>query len=219
MTAAGDCKKLTNRPTFVVRGDSVTNIVDNDAKAIAFVTVTNVTKLLVGSRMDRSVSGNTNGFIIEVDPETGNVLGQLSLNYPPGGGSPVGEFGGLLGLAQHPVTGVLYGIRKTDDHFARELVTINLATGDTKLVGNMGMHIASIVFVPSPAALHISSITRSGKDLTLTWTGGSPPYQVQSRSSLSTGSWANVGGATPQLSRTITNGVVGSAGFFRVCGQ
>jgi len=189
---------------------------------IAFVSMGEVTKLLVGSRMNQLYAGNTNGWIMEVDPETGANMGQLALNFPPGGtdaGNGVDEFGGLLGLAQHPVTGVLYGIRKTHDPFARELVTINPLTGDTALVGNMGMHISSLAFVPAPAPLQIQSFARSGNDIQLTWTGGSPLYQVQTRSSLSTGSWANVGGTTRALSATITNGFGGSSGFVRVFGQ
>src|ERR1051325_7920622 len=103
--------------------------------------------MLVGSRMDPTY-GNTNGFIIEVDPDTGNVLSQIAIHYPPGGSDPVDEFGGLLGLAQHPETKVLYGVRKTGEAFERELVTIDLTTGNTTLVGKLGMHITSIAFVP-----------------------------------------------------------------------
>ena len=222
LTPGGDCTRLIGDLPFIFSTDAgmVTNY--EDLKAMAFVSVGGVTKLLVGSRMDRLYAGNTNGWIMEIDPETGAVLGQLALKYPPGGGdagSGVDEFGGLLGLAQHPVTGVLYGIRKTDNKFARELVTINPVTGDTALVGNMGMHITGLTFVPSPAPLQISSITRSGNDLTLTWTGGSPPYNVQNRASLNAGSWATLVTNTLQITATITNGAAGSAGFFRVSGQ
>lgn len=102
LTTSGDCTKLTHRPAFLIPSDTGTNIVENDAKGIAFVTVTNRTQLWVGSRMDESVSGNTNGWIMEVDPQTGVNLGQLALNYPPGGGEPVDAFGGLTASRSIP---------------------------------------------------------------------------------------------------------------------
>ena len=207
LTPNGDCTFLS-RPAFQVDGNN------SASKAIAFVTVTNVTKLLVGHKD----GVDTNGWLMEIDAETGAVLGDLALTYPPGGGAPVDEFGGLLGLAQHPVTGVLYGIRKTDDPFARELVTINPVTGATALVGNLGMHITSMTFV-LPPLLQIQSVTRNGNDLTLTWFGGTPPYNVETRASLSTGSWSTIVTNTSLYSATITNGIGGLQGFFRVSGQ
>jgi hypothetical protein len=209
LTPGGDSTFLA-RPAFPVDGKR------DVSKGIAFVTVTNVTKLLVGHR---DGSGG-NGYLMEIDPETGEVRGELVLSYPPSGGEPANEFGGVLGLAQHPVTRVIYGIRKTDDNFGRELVTINPTTGATTLVGSMGMHMADIVFVPAPSASgpQLQSITRSGTTLTLAWTGGTPPYQVQKRASLSTGAWANDPTAViTATSATVT--LTGGVGFYRVQGQ
>jgi hypothetical protein len=209
LTPSGDSTFLA-RPAFPI--DSKRDV----AKGIAFVTVTNVTKLLVGHR---DGSGE-NGYMMEIDPENGNVLAELAVTYPPGGGEPAGEFGGLLGLAQHPVTQVLYGIRKTEDNFARELVTINPATGATTLVGNMGMHMADIVFVSTASAvqMQIQSITRNGATLTLSWTGGAPPYQVQKRSSLTGGAWSNDSSAViTGTSAAVT--LTGNEGYYRVQGQ
>ena len=161
MSADGmSSKRLTNNSAFLIPTDNLasyptgfqTNV---DSKAVAILKVGGVNKLFIGCRMDKAVSGNTNGWIMEVDPETGVNLGQIALNKPPGGalGGPdtgTGEdFGGLIALAQHPVTGVVYGIRKTDDAFQRELITINLTTGNTTLVGNLGMHLTSMAFVPA----------------------------------------------------------------------
>lgn len=208
LTRAGDSTFLA-RPAFPSDGS-----LDN-AKGIAFVTVGAVSKLLVGHR--NGFGGN--GYLMEINPDTGDVLGEVALTYPPGGGDPVGEFGGLLGIEQHPVTGVLYGIRKTSDFFARELVTINPVTGATVLVGNMGMHIAGITFVryPFPPLFVVTSITRSGNDISLTWSGGTPPYQVQTSLDLSPASWANIGPPTNGNSATVT--VSGSIPFFRIAGQ
>lgn len=213
LTLGGDCTFLA-RPAFASDGK-----VDN-AKAIAFVTVGAVSKLLVGHRDPLGVNpAGINGYLIEIDPESGDVLGEIALTYPPGGGSPVDQFGGLLGIAQHPVTGVLYGIRKTDDNFARELVTINPVTGATTLVGNMGMHIAGMTFVPTtfPSSFLITSITRSGNGILLTWSGGTPPYQVQTNDTLIPATWVNTGPATNGNSATVP--MSGSRGFFRIVGQ
>ncbi|MBI3849867.1 MAG: hypothetical protein HY298_06195 [Verrucomicrobia bacterium] len=210
LTPSGDCTFLS-RPAFQVDGSTTVS------KAIAFVTVTNVTKLWVGHQK----GSGANGYVMEIDTETGAWISELALSYPPGGGEPVDQFGGLLGLAQHPVTGVIYGIRKTDFnnfYFARELVTINPQTGATTLVGNLGMHFTSLAFVLSQP-LQIQSVTRDGNDLSLTWSGSLPPYEVQSRASLSTGSWSTVVTNLVQTSVTITNGASGTTGFFRVSGQ
>jgi hypothetical protein len=223
MTTTGDSTSLTNRPGFVIPTDNgpVTNY--NDAKGIAFVTVTNRIMLWVSSRMDSQPSGNTNGWIMEVDPDTGNNIGQLALKYPPGGADAGGplpdDFGGLLGLAQHPVTGVIYGIRKTSDPFARELITINPLTGATTVVGNMGMHITSLSFVASsvPSPLQVQSVVRNGSNLTINWSGGTTPYQVQRRTTFTGGSWVNEGAATSSTSATVP--ITGNEGFFRVQGQ
>jgi len=208
LTLGGDCTFLS-RPIFPSDGS-----LDN-AKAIAFVNVGGVRKLFVGHR--NGAGGN--GVLMEIDPETGDVLGGVALTYPPGGADPIDQFGGLLGLEQHPVTGVLYGIRKTSDSFARELVTINPVTGTTALIGSLGMHIASMTFVPTtaPASYMITSITRSANDLVLTWVGGTPPYQIQTNDSLNPATWTNVGATITGNSAKVP--VNGSRAFFRVTGQ
>ena len=200
--------------TFLARPAFAVDSKNTEAKGIAFVTTT---KLLVGHRN----GSGTNGYLMELNPQTGAAIGELPLTYPPGGGDPVDAFGGLLGLAQHPVTGVLYGIRQTADPFARELVTINPVTGATALVGNMGMHIASVTFAPAPTAvsvpIRIQSVVRNGNNLTLAWSGGNGPYQVQRRTTLSGGTWANEG--TPTIGNSAVVPITGSEGYFRVLGN
>ena len=120
--------------TFVARPAFPTDGKLDQSKAIAFYTVGAVTQLLVGHR-DGS---GTEGYLISLNPATGEVVREIPLTYPPNGGDPVDSFGGLLGLAQHPTTGVLYGIRKTSDNFGREIVTIDPSSGATTLVGSSG---------------------------------------------------------------------------------
>jgi hypothetical protein len=217
------CTKLST-PAFYIPTDDTGNFptgyqTNSDAKAPAFVKMPGgETKLLLTYRMDRSTSGNTNGWIMIVDTVTGTNNGQIAIKYPPGGGAPVDEFGGLLGLAQNPQTGVVYGLRKTDDHFARELVTIDLTTGNTTLVGvlnegTFGQAITTLAFVPD---ILITSTVRTGNNLTFTWTGAaSPTFSLQTTTSLSPPvSWTTV--ASGLTGPTTTASITNSMGFFRI---
>src|SRR6185503_16824180 len=97
---------------------------------------------------ERVLIGHRNsGALMEVDADTGAVLSEITLKYPPNGGAPGDAFGGLLGMAQHPGTNIIYGIRKTSENFGRELVTINRLTGDTALINTLGLHMAGIAFI------------------------------------------------------------------------
>jgi hypothetical protein len=69
---------------------------------------------------------------------------------------------------------------------------------------------------PVGGPLRIASTTVSGGDLTITWTGGVGPFQVQKKASLSDASW---GGVQTTANRTITVPASGGAGFFRIVGQ
>jgi hypothetical protein len=190
-----------------------------DLKDLAFINVGGKSRLFGTWRGGTTVAGNTNGCIIEIDPATGISLGltnQILLNYPPGGGDPVDEFGGLLGLTQNPQTGVVYGLRKTGDVYARELVTIDMATGNTTLVGILtdgtyGQAITTIDFVPD---ILVTSANQSGTTLNITWTGAaSPTFSLQTASSAA-GPWTTVssGLSGPSTSTSITN----SLGLFRI---
>lgn len=61
------------------------------------------------------------------------------------------------------------------------------------------------------------TLNAAGTELTITWSGGTPPYQLQRRSSLNTGSWANEGAADATTSRTVP--VTADPGFFQVISQ
>src|SRR5438093_417729 len=205
-------------------GDStVTTLTSPDPRATAFLTVNGVTNLWVGNK-----KGGDQGTITEIDTVAESVVGDLLLNIPPSS-TNTEKFGGVMGLAQHPDTGVIYATRAPASGAGdatgrvRELITINMATGDTTLVGVTPVEINSSVFyrAPTPAAspLQIKSVARSANALTLAWTGGVPPYNIDSRASLSTGLWSTVVSNILTLSATVTNGVSGSTGFFRVAGH
>ena len=197
ITRDGDCKFVA-RPGFPSDGQV------DASKAILVIPE----KLLIGHRDD--------GYLIEVDAETGRVERSIALQYPPGGGAPLDGFGGVLGLAQHPETAVVYGVRHTSDNFARELVSIDTDTGATTLVGVLDLHIASIAFT-TVGPLKIRSATRNGNNLLITWGGGTGPYQLQHSSTLTTDSWTNVGAPTSNFSAIVPIGA--GPEYFRVMGQ
>ena len=60
------------------------------------------------------------------------------------------------------------------------------------------------------------SIARSGSNMTLNWTGGTPPFVVERAGALPTGLWSDVVTTSLQnASVPLTN----TAGFFRIRGQ
>lgn len=61
------------------------------------------------------------------------------------------------------------------------------------------------------------AIARDGANVKITWTAGTPPFQVQRRADAATGAWENVGSPTSEKSATIPVGT--TPAFFRVQGQ
>ena len=61
--------------------------------------------------------------------------------------------------------------------------------------------------------LHILTVTTSGTDATLTWSGGTAPYKVERKTSLNDATWVEVG-TTSDTTATVPTG--GSPAFFRV---
>jgi hypothetical protein len=66
--------------------------------------------------------------------------------------------------------------------------------------------------------LRITALNRDTNGaVVINWTGEAPPYQLQSRSNLSEGTWQNVGAPTDQLSATVPGD--SPSRFFRVLSQ
>jgi hypothetical protein len=126
-----------------------------DMKAIAFVEVGGEFKLYAGAK--EQDAGTLSSNLYEIDPETGQEVASIPIMAPidAGAGSPIESNHRILGLTQHPETGVLYGLLEpigSDPIFNRQLVTINLTTGVATLIGelttpNMDAAFASIEFV------------------------------------------------------------------------
>lgn len=66
-------------------------------------------------------------------------------------------------------------------------------------------------------ALRVSSLVRSGNQLTLQWAGGTGPFTVQQRGDLGAGTWTNVVTGVTGTSATVN--MEGAVGFLRVQGQ
>jgi hypothetical protein len=104
--------------------------------------------------------------------------------------------------ARHTIAGNSAALGDTDFYF----VWVDFANPLTPTGG--------VAVVPQIA---ISTVTRNGSNLTINWSGGSPPYQVQRRATFSGGSWVNEGTATSSTSATVP--IAGNEGYFRVQGQ
>jgi hypothetical protein len=201
MTPQGE-STFVGRPTFPTDGQN------DEAKSIAFIGGTN---LWVGHR--------SAGLVIRIDPDTAEVLEEVALSVPEGGGEPTDNFNGLLGMAQDPETGVIYGVRATSDFFSRELVTINLTNGVTTLVGNLGMHVASIAFgevAGAAAEIRVAITNQTDGTITLSWSGDPGRYLVQKKIDLGSPTWFDVISTTDQ---SVTVAKDGQMGFYRIVGN
>jgi hypothetical protein len=98
-----------------------------DIKGLEFVDIGGQSTLVVGSK--------ETGILYQLDTTTGDQVGdpvQVSVD-----GTPTMR---ILGLATHPVTGVLYGLLEPpggDALIDRQLVTIDPATGNAQLIGTL----------------------------------------------------------------------------------
>ena len=77
--------------------------------------------------------------------------------------------------------------------------------------------LADVKVTPSALPFTLGVRLGSGGQLILNWTGGTPPYQVQRSTSLSSNSWTNVGTTTSATTLTVTLG--GLRGFYRILGS
>lgn len=72
---------------------------------------------------------------------------------------------------------------------------------------------ATAAGIPAPQAGVNVSVTRSGNNLTLTWTGGTGPFKVQRKNALTDATWTDV---TTTSERTASVPIQGTTGFFRI---
>lgn len=88
------------------------------------------TRLLVGLKDEPILK--------ELDPQTGaQVGGDINVFYVDENGTESGAPVGIVGLTQHPVTGVLYGIDQAGGTQNRSLLEIDVDTGIATIIGNV----------------------------------------------------------------------------------
>ena len=116
--------------------------------------------------------------------------------------------------------------------FSFDLTSLNIPGGQQLVVvasyqkdetsSNAGWAIVSPVSngVSTGNSTPIGAITVAveGNNLRLRWTGGTPPYQVQRRTSLSSGSWGNEGGPVTEPTALVPI-TADLASYFQVTGQ
>jgi len=81
-------------------------------------------------------------------------------------------------------------------------------------LGGLSNQAQMLVNVAAPIRL---SIARQGGLILLSWTGGSPPYQVQAAPGLTNPGWSNLGGLLNTNTLVLAPGSVPA--FYRVKGQ
>jgi hypothetical protein len=86
------------------------------------------------------------------------------------------------------------------------------ATDPSGLFSNATMNVA---VTAAPAI--VLGLTPQPPNLSLSWSGGIPPYQVQTTTNLDSPSWENLGGTTGGFNLLLTPS--NSAGYYRVLGQ
>jgi len=94
---------------------------------------------------------------------------------------------------------------------------------DNSLVTQAGRAVTAIFSTPvtvAPVAAppRITSFSASGANVTLSVSGGAPPYQLQVRSDLTTGNWVGVGAPFTASPATFPS-AGGNQAFYRVAGQ
>jgi hypothetical protein len=93
--------------------------------------------------------------------------------------------------------------------------TNSFVVGVTDLGGLTNTAVLNIVV--SAASPIVSSISSTATNLTVTWSGGIPPYQVQVSSDLTTTNWVNTGAASTNTTATLQLG--NPAAFYRIVGR
>jgi hypothetical protein len=117
-----------------------------DVKGIVILNVDGQEKLYVGTKEQTGSEPFQGSELIEVDMTTGLEISSIVLKDPV---LPTIGATGILGMSVHPETGVLYAISRggsPSDPELRELITINPLTGDTVLIGEVGVNLSSIAF-------------------------------------------------------------------------
>lgn len=122
-----------------------------EVKGIVILNVDDQEKLYVGTKQQTGTTPFPGSELIEVNMDTGEEISAITLIDPV-----LNTIGarGVLGLAAHPETGVLFAVTHSGEFGAhdehpelRELITVNPTTGETQLIGVLNKNFSSIQFV------------------------------------------------------------------------
>jgi hypothetical protein len=124
----------TTEPTLIGQPVDDPNFAENEARNLKGISIYHPgpgqTKLLAGMKREK--------WLWEVDPNTGAVSNPVAITIVDENGTFVADSTGLVGLAQHPVTGELYGVhRDAGDESGRDLLLIDPVTGQAQIIGEI----------------------------------------------------------------------------------
>jgi len=126
----------------------------------------------------------------------------------------VGNGGGGSGLTADVRTGQVAGLGRNGP----DASSFFNGPLDDIAVWNRALTVDEISFLASgnavPHGLAITEVSVVDGMITIRWMGGQAPYQLQRRTSLSSGDWENVGSPTSEASATDT--IAESIMFYRV---
>lgn len=123
---------------------------------------------------------------------------------------------GLTGFVR-PGQAAAIGRNGTEARYFLEASVDDIGVWSRALSGAEITYLATGHAIPAPAPgepLRVTQITASGGTVTLTWSGGRAPYQLQRRAQLAEGGWLDVG--APTDTRTATVPITGETAFFQV---
>lgn len=84
-------------------------------------------------------------------------------------------------------------------------------------VASLGSPTAAGLSMDTPETGPEATITRDGNNITITWTDGTGPFQVQKTTSLTDPDWQNV--TTTPGENSVTEAITGAAAFYRIVAQ
>lgn len=95
------------------------------------------------------------------------------------------------------------GRNGTENRYLLTAAVDDLAVWSRALAPGEIAYLAGGQPVPLPEPLRVGPPVVDGQTITLRWSGAEPPYQVQQRATLGSGSWENVGTATESSTVTL----------------
>lgn len=168
------------------------------------------------------------GFVFgQVDPPVISMPGTVQGNTIVIDNQGVGIFGDIKGLVDADAGTLTSTLTNVPGGYILDVTVTGTITNDVISLGytvdfnqppsatNPAHGVMQAALVP---AIAITQSERQGSSLMLQWSGGMPPYGVQTRTNLTLGSWTDTGISTSNNTAAVSISASGNA-FFRVTGQ